>query len=210
MVRHYAGPVTYNTENFIEKNRDTVNEQVEKIMRSSSLSVIQYLFSDKPTLVAPAGGPGGARGGNRAPPPRAPPKKVEEKKEPPPRASFGRASIASSRSSIGGAAAKGQGIAGQTIAKQFAEQLSELISTLSESNPRYVRCIKPNNNFSCTEFNSIDSNRQLRCAGMLEAIRIRKAGYAVRIPLGEFANRYKQIFGKHSSKYFNAEIGTKI
>ena len=45
---------------------------------------------------------------------------------------------------------------------------------------------------------------------MLEAIRIRKAGYAVRIPLGEFANRYKQIFGKHSGKYFNAEIGTKI
>jgi len=46
LVKHYAGPVTYNTENFIEKNKDTVNEQVERIMKSSSLSVIQLLFSD--------------------------------------------------------------------------------------------------------------------------------------------------------------------
>lgn len=84
--------------------------------------------------------------------------------------------------------------------------MNELIKTLSESNPRYVRCIKPNNNFSPDEFNSIDSNRQLRCAGMLEAIRIRKAGYAVRIPMLEFVSRYKQIFGKSSSRHFSSEV----
>jgi len=45
---------------------------------------------------------------------------------------------------------------------------------------------------------------------MLEAIRIRKAGYAVRIPMFEFVSRYKQIFGKKSGRLFNAEIGVKI
>ena len=83
----------------------------------------------------------------------------------------------------------------QTICVSFLEQLDDLVATLGESNPRYVRCIKPNSNFSEVEFHSKDSNRQLRCAGMLEAIRIRKAGYAVRIKMGEFVQRYKTIFG---------------
>ena len=87
------------------------------------------------------------------------------------------------RGSIGSNAGK---IGKQTICVNFSAQLDELVATLGESNPRYVRCIKPNNNFTYDEFNSHDSNRQLRCAGMLEAIRIRKAGYAVRIKMHEF------------------------
>ena len=96
------------------------------------------------------------------------------------------------RGSIAGGANK---LGKQTICVNFSAQLDELVATLGESNPRYVRCIKPNSNFSEVEFHSKDSNRQLRCAGMLEAIRIRKAGYAVRIKMGEFVQRYKTIFG---------------
>jgi myosin-5 len=47
----------------------------------------------------------------------------------------------------------------QTICVNFSAQLDELVATLGESNPRYVRCIKPNNNFTYDEFNSHDSNR---------------------------------------------------
>ena len=56
-------------------------------------------------------------------------------------------------------AGKADAMKTKTIAKQFSESLNELIKTLSESNPRYVRCIKPNNNFSSEQFNSNDSNR---------------------------------------------------
>lgn len=44
---------------------------------------------------------------------------------------------------------------------------------------------------------------------MLEAIRIRKAGYAVRIKMAEFVGRYKTIFGKNAKKFFNDESPIK-
>jgi len=40
---------------------------------------------------------------------------------------------------------------------------------------------------------------------MLEAIRIRKAGYAVRIKMAEFVSRYKQIYGKNGKKHFGSD-----
>lgn len=65
--------------------------------------------------------------------------------------------------------------------------------TLRKSSPRYIRCIKPNNKFTPTDFNSTDVLKQLRCAGMLEAIRIRKAGYSIRIVFKDFIRRYRPI-----------------
>ena len=44
---------------------------------------------------------------------------------------------------------------------------------------------------------------------MLEAIRIRKAGYAVRIKMGEFVQRYKTIFGQKAKKYFSNDSPIK-
>ena len=35
IIKHYAGEVEYNAECFIDKNRDTVNEQIAKIMQNS-------------------------------------------------------------------------------------------------------------------------------------------------------------------------------
>ena len=62
-------------------------------MKTSSLSVIQILFSDQQTMVASKpNGPGGGFRGNRAPPMRAPPKqgiKAEEAKKSPFGAKFG-------------------------------------------------------------------------------------------------------------------------
>lgn len=67
---------------------------------------------------------------------------------------------------------------------------------LKESSPRYIRCIKPNSKFSPVDFESYDVCKQLRCAGMLEAIRIRKAGYAIRVSMEDFSKRYRAILGK--------------
>jgi len=43
------------------------------------------------------------------------------------------------------------------------------------------------------ELDSIDVQRQLRCAGMLESIRIRRAGYPVRRTFKEFFNRFRVL-----------------
>lgn len=77
-----------------------------------------------------------------------------------------------------------------TIATQFKGQLYELMKALSAATPSYIRCIKPNSHKAPKEFDSLDVERQLRCAGMLESIRIRKAGYSVRRSIQEFVNKY--------------------
>ena len=81
-------------------------------------------------------------------------------------------------------------ISALTVGSQFKTQLQDLIAVLSTSNPSYIRCIKPNSFKAPMVFDSIDVQRQLRCAGMLECIRIRKAGYSVRRTLKEFFDKY--------------------
>lgn len=80
---------------------------------------------------------------------------------------------------------------GNTLSNQFIMQLNELMTVLDQSCPRYIRCIKPNSKKSPEIFDSRDVNRQLKCAGMLEAIRIRKAGYSIRRDIIEFCKRYR-------------------
>lgn len=80
-----------------------------------------------------------------------------------------------------------------TLAAQFKTQLQELIKALSGSTPTYIRCIKPNSEKQAKTFDSKDVQRQLRCAGMLECIRIRKAGYSVRRSIKEFIDKYSLI-----------------
>lgn len=87
-----------------------------------------------------------------------------------------------------------------TICFKFRKQLNDLVNALTETNPFYVRCIKPNGTKSPGEFNSEEVQRQLRCAGMLEAIRIRKNGYSIRRNHREFVKKY---FPVSSLKTFN-------
>ena len=81
----------------------------------------------------------------------------------------------------------------KSLAFEFKDQLNNLINLLNLSSPRYVRWIKPNRQKDKGLFESFDVCRQLRCAGVLEAIRIRKIGYPVRKTHSEFIRRYKPI-----------------
>merc|ERR1719272_173600 len=80
-----------------------------------------------------------------------------------------------------------------TVSMMFREQLDRLVEDLNKTNPRFVRCIKPNANKQPQEFDSADVLRQLRCAGILEAIRIRRAGYGVRRPFKDFFERFRLL-----------------
>jgi myosin heavy subunit len=77
-----------------------------------------------------------------------------------------------------------------SLSKQFRKQLDELLKMLGQSNPRYVKCIKPNSIKRPRIFESLDVNRQLLSAGVLESIKIRKQGYSVRRSKEEFVRRY--------------------
>ncbi|ORX76076.1 hypothetical protein BCR32DRAFT_209564, partial [Anaeromyces robustus] len=67
----------------------------------------------------------------------------------------------------------------------------ELILTLSQCNPFFIRCIKPNKEKKPKLVDRELVMSQLRYSGMLETIRIRSAGYTIRILYNDFISRYK-------------------
>ena len=90
-----------------------------------------------------------------------------------------------------------------TLSKQFKNQLDELLKMLSESNPRYVKCIKPNSLKAPKILDSIDVMDQLLCAGVLEAIKIRKKGYNIRRTKEEFYKIYHPLCPEIDIKKIN-------
>eukprot|EP00917_Polyrhabdina_sp_WS-2016_P026395 GHVP01056703.1.p1 GENE.GHVP01056703.1~~GHVP01056703.1.p1 ORF type:complete len:1215 (+),score=238.17 GHVP01056703.1:4324-7968(+) len=81
----------------------------------------------------------------------------------------------------------------ETVSSSFQSQLSGLMKSLKRTNPSYIRCIKSNSSKQPRVLDSVDVLRQLQCAGMLESIRIRKAGFPCRMDHKEFQIRYRHL-----------------
>ncbi|KAL5728695.1 hypothetical protein ACHQM5_001747 [Ranunculus cassubicifolius] len=77
-----------------------------------------------------------------------------------------------------------------SIGSRFKLQLQSLMETLSTTEPHYIRCVKPNNVLKPGIFENFNIIQQLRCGGVLEAIRISCAGYPTRRTFYEFLNRF--------------------
>ncbi|KAF9605794.1 hypothetical protein IFM89_018521 [Coptis chinensis] len=69
-------------------------------------------------------------------------------------------------------------------------QLIQLMETLNSTEPHYIRCVKPNNLLKPSVFENVNIMHQLRCGGVLEAIRISCAGYPTRRAFDEFLLRF--------------------
>ncbi|GAB2250859.1 hypothetical protein Droror1_Dr00017109 [Drosera rotundifolia] len=135
-VSHYAGKVTYQTDTFLDKNRDYIVMEHCNLMSSSKCSFIAGLFPSMP----------------------------EE----------------SSRSSY----------KFSSVAARFKQQLQALMETLNSTEPHYVRCVKPNSLNRPQIFENQSILHQLRCGGVLEAVRISLAGYPTRRTYTEFIDRF--------------------
>ncbi|KAI9996698.1 hypothetical protein PInf_014441 [Phytophthora infestans] len=79
---------------------------------------------------------------------------------------------------------------GASVGLQFKEQLTTLLETLQRTNPHYVRCLKPNELCKAGIYERERVLNQLRCNGVMEAIRVARAGYPIRLPLDVFVARY--------------------
>ncbi|KAK4757816.1 hypothetical protein SAY87_019117 [Trapa incisa] len=135
-ICHYAGDVTYQTDLFLDKNKDYVVAEHQALLSHSKCSFIKDLFPLPP----------------------------EE------------SSKTSKFSSIG---------------TRFKQQLQSLLETLNATEPHYIRCVKPNNLLKPSIFDNNNVLQQLRCGGVMEAIRISCAGYPTRKTFDEFANRFR-------------------
>ncbi|KAG0323583.1 hypothetical protein BGZ99_002716 [Dissophora globulifera] len=79
----------------------------------------------------------------------------------------------------------------RTVAQRHKEQLRSLMDHLYETRPHFVRCILPNEEKRAGRINVPLVLDQLRCNGVLEGIRICRAGFPNRILFAEFRQRYE-------------------
>ncbi|GMH02537.1 hypothetical protein Nepgr_004376 [Nepenthes gracilis] len=135
IISHYAGDVLYQTELFLDKNKDYVVAEHQALLSASKCPFVSSLF---------------------------PPLTEESSKS-------------SKFSSIG---------------SRFKQQLQSLLETLSTTEPHYIRCVKPNNLLKPAIFENKNVLQQLRCGGVMEAIRISCAGYPTRKLFYEFLDRF--------------------
>ncbi|XP_057293131.1 unconventional myosin-Id-like isoform X2 [Hydractinia symbiolongicarpus] len=79
----------------------------------------------------------------------------------------------------------------QTTGTIFKNSMVSLVENLMSKEPYYVRCIKPNAVKSPSKFDDDLVVHQVRYLGLLENVRVRRAGFANRQLFTRFLQRYK-------------------
>lgn len=80
-----------------------------------------------------------------------------------------------------------------TAGTLFKNSMIALVQKLNSKEPYYVRCIKPNELKSPVQFDYKRCQHQVMYLGLLENVRVRRAGYANRQPYPRFLQRYKML-----------------
>merc|ERR1719443_270633 len=152
-ISHYAGIVSYNVTNWLEKNKDPVNDTVVEVFKStSSVPLLGLLWADHPGQ------------------PTTAPKEEGKKKK------------------------KGGG--GKTVSSVYLVSLGELMNTLHNCEPHFVRCLVPNTHKKPGEVEPPLIMHQLQCNGVLEGIRICMRGFPNRMLYPDFKLRYAILAAK--------------
>ncbi|KAL7639778.1 UNVERIFIED_CONTAM: hypothetical protein RMT77_009188 [Armadillidium vulgare] len=81
----------------------------------------------------------------------------------------------------------------ETAGSQFKKSLSQLMGILMSKEPSYIRCIKPNDEKRANDFNMERVRHQVKYLGLMENLRVRRAGFAYRRKYEIFLQRYKSL-----------------
>ncbi|XP_057676304.1 unconventional myosin-Ic-like [Corythoichthys intestinalis] len=81
----------------------------------------------------------------------------------------------------------------QMAATHFKNSLLKLMENLMTKEPSYVRCIKPNDVKQPGHFDEVLVRHQVRYLGLMENLRVRRAGFAYRRSFEAFLQRYKPL-----------------
>ncbi|KAK6475520.1 unconventional myosin-Ic isoform X1 [Huso huso] len=81
----------------------------------------------------------------------------------------------------------------ETAATQFKASLAKLMEILMSKEPSYVRCIKPNDAKQAARFDEVLIRHQVKYLGLMENLRVRRAGFAYRRKYEIFLQRYKSL-----------------
>ena len=91
------------------------------------------------------------------------------------------------------AARNGQRKRPTTAGYKIKTSANALMATLTQCTPHYIRCIKPNDEKKPGIFNNERVRHQCQYLGLLENVKVRRAGFAYRAPFDRFLRRYKKL-----------------
>lgn len=174
VLHHYAGAVTYDAAGFVEKNKDSLQSDLLELLATSSNGLIALMFGARASTAFLTD------------------------------ADLAAAHAASMMDDSGGRRStlgrKTSSFMQETVSYKFKAQLALLMSDISSTEVHYVRCIKPNSKKSphVYEIDSVVS--QLRCAGVVEAIRITRAAFPNKMTHEKFLRRF--VFMKRNANPF--------
>ncbi|OCT92843.1 unconventional myosin-Ia [Xenopus laevis] len=80
-----------------------------------------------------------------------------------------------------------------TVGFQFKNSVSTLMKNLYAKNPNYIRCLKPNSSKKPSLFDDVLVKTQILYLGLLENVKVRRAGFAYRQLYKPFLERYKLV-----------------
>ncbi len=81
----------------------------------------------------------------------------------------------------------------RSLASTFKNSLTNLMEAVDQTQVQYIRCIKPNEAKSSGILEPLKVISQLRCAGVIEAIRISRAAYTNRLAYDVFQSRFRML-----------------
>ncbi|XP_048784653.1 unconventional myosin-Ia isoform X8 [Lagopus muta] len=98
-----------------------------------------------------------------------------------------------------------------TTGSQFKASVATLMKNLYTKNPNYIRCIKPNDTKTAMLFTPDLVLAQVRYLGLMENVRVRRAGYAFRQLYQPFLKRYKMLSSRTWPHWMgNDREGTEV
>eukprot|EP00325_Prymnesiales_sp_UTEX-LB-985_P020714 CAMPEP_0174733188 /NCGR_PEP_ID=MMETSP1094-20130205/60818_1 /TAXON_ID=156173 /ORGANISM="Chrysochromulina brevifilum, Strain UTEX LB 985" /LENGTH=1727 /DNA_ID=CAMNT_0015935811 /DNA_START=13 /DNA_END=5196 /DNA_ORIENTATION=+ len=83
-----------------------------------------------------------------------------------------------------------------SVGKRFVNDLNSLLTELQSSKVSFIRCIKPNKEQAPKKFTSSMVLDQLRCSGVIEAVRVMLEAFPTRIDYEDIHGRYAPLMGK--------------
>jgi myosin heavy subunit len=163
-VSHYAGTVVYDASGFLAKNRDALPDELLHLVSLSTSPLVRTLAA---AAADPDSDPTTSLSLSPSPSPSSPSPSLSAP-------TLSRKKLSS-------------------LAGKFRRHLSSLLSLLSLSHSLYIRCLKPNDEKRAGEWERERVSEQLRLSGMLETVRVRKAGFGVRLSVDVFVARYRRL-----------------
>nr|CCA19817.1 myosinlike protein putative [Albugo laibachii Nc14] len=165
VINHYAGSVQYNTNGFLLKNSaDALQQDLLGLIGKSRSEFLRNLFPEEMLKDAV--------------------QQQQDEKDSMVAQNAMRSSLPMRRRTS---------IVAETVSSQFKAQLNGLMEDIRRTNVHYVRCIKPNSQKNAQLFCKKRVTEQLRCAGIIEAIRISRSAYPNRMLQSIFVDRFRTI-----------------